>query len=416
MKILRTLRNERGFVLLVVYVVVIFVTVFSMVLFARHRAAIQATERYQNRILAFNAAESGIDLALRELVTNSSLKNQTATETYTSSYTPMAQNEFRFVVSPVAGQSKFRRIDSEGCAPNCTNSSRAFQTSNITVYCQIEAVGSQPSVFVYGVYSSNSISMSGNSAFDSYNSKSGAYGGSNKSSEGAMAVNSTTPGALSLNGNAKINGSVVVGYEGNPNTVVTVANATITGSRSTLPEDWTVYDPPTTPEIHTDVNLSSVSGNNTVTLEGRDSTPPDPIIYHTSSLKISGNAKIVTTGAVKIYVDGAIDITGNGVVVPDNHPANLLLYSTGSSTVKIAGNGSFYGGVYAPNSAVTASGNGDVFGAVIAKTYTQSGNSATHFDLALKDLTGENPNPIEIARITAWQELHSLAWDTGQTV
>ena len=409
MKTSKIIHNERGFVLLVVYVVVMFVTVFSIVLFARHRGAIQATERYQNRILAFNAAESGIDFALRQLSTNSALRTQTATGTYTSSFTSMAQNQFMFIVSPVTGRSDLRRIDSKGCAPNCTNTSRAYQTSNIAVYCRLTTEGPPSSLFTYGVYAKDSITMSGNATFDSYNSNYGAYGGSNKSSNGEMAVNSTAAHQLSLSGNANIKGNVYVGYNGVPNTVIqTTGNAGVTGTRSNLSQNWSNYTLPTTPATHTDTTLS-VSGNNTRTLTAGT--------YHVPSISVSGNGKIVTTGAVVIYVDGAISISGNGILVTNNHPANLLLYSTGSSNVSISGNGSFYGGVYAPNSSVTASGNGDVFGAVIAKTYTQSGNGSTHFDLSMKELPGPvDPNQTQIVRIKAWQEMNSLAWDTGQTV
>jgi hypothetical protein len=318
----------------------------------------------------------------------------------------MEQNAFKFTVSSVTDKPSLRRIDSEGCAPNCDSTSRAYQTSNITVYCQITAAAPPTSLFKYGVYAANSISMSGNSAFDSYNSNYGAYGGSNKSTAGGMAVNNTVTGSIGLNGNAKIKGDVFVGYGGDPSVAVTVQNATITGDLSTLPQDWSVPDPVVVPEEVTSIDLSNVSGRTTLAAG----------TYRTSSLSVSGNGKIITTGAVKIYVDGAISVTGNGIVVPNNHPANMLLYSTGSSSVQIAGNGSFYGGIYAPNSSVTASGNGDVFGAVIAKTYTQSGNSATHFDLALKDLIVADPNQTQITRITAWQELHSLAWGTGQTI
>jgi hypothetical protein len=406
MKTFKTLHNERGFVLLVVYGVVIFVSVFSIVFFARHRTAIQATERYQNRILAFNAAESGIDYALRQLATDPTMRDQTTTTSYTSSYMSMEQNQFRFVASPVTGRSDLRRIDSQGCAPNCTTTSRGYQTSNITVYCRITADEPPPSLFTYGVYSANSITMSGNATFDSYDSRQGAYGGSNKSSTETMAVNSTQAGKMNLSGNAKIKGNVLVGYNGVPNTVIaTSGNASITGTRSNLDEDWSAYDAPTLPETYTDRTLS-VSGNNTITLAAGT--------YHVPSISVSGNARITATGPVVIYVDGAVSIAGNGMVVPNNHPANLLIYSLGSSNVSIAGNGSFYGGVFAPNSNVTASGNGGVFGAVISKTYTQSGNSATHFDVAMKEITGPvDPDQTQIVRVKAWQELYSLAWGTG---
>jgi hypothetical protein len=412
MKTLKTVANERGFVLLVVYIVIICISIVSIAFFARHQGAIQATERYQNRVLAFNASESGIDFALRGLSENTAMIGTPpsdgtppedtifAAPYYTSAITSMGQNAFQFKLFYVPGERLRRRIESKGCAPDCTATSRAYQASSITVYCKFTETTSTSPLFEYGVYSKDLISMSGNSAFDSYNSNNGAYGGSNKNSTGQMAVNSTQIGTFTLSGNAKINGDALVSYDGNPSTVITSGNAAITGVRSNLPQDLTSPAPVEVPAEATNLNLV-VSGNNTITLA--------PGTYHASSLAVSGNGKIVATGAVQIYVDGSINITGNGVAVSGNLPANLLLYSAGSSTVNIAGNGSFYGGIYAPNSIVTASGNGDIFGAVIAKTYTQSGNSATHFDLALNGVAVTNQQQADIVRITAWEELNSLA-------
>ncbi len=77
--------QEKGFILIAVYMAAIFVCIFSVVFFGRHQAAIQATERYQNRILAFNAAEAAIDHALWELTTDSASRR---TSTATAAYTP----------------------------------------------------------------------------------------------------------------------------------------------------------------------------------------------------------------------------------------------------------------------------------------------------------------------------------------
>ena len=408
MRTLKSKSHEKGFVLLVVYMASIFLCLSSIVFFARHRVAIQATERYQNRVLAFNAAEAGIDFALRELATNATRLTATATTTYTSPTVALAHHAFQYVISPVAGRTDLRRIDATGCAPNCTNTSRAYQASNIAVYCRITAGTPPSSLFAYGVYAKDSISMSGNAVFDSYNSNYGAYGGSNISTAGTMAVNSTGIGKLGLNGNATIKGNVLVGYGGNSTVVSTSGNAKVTGTRSNLAQAWTNPDTATVPVGATPVSLS-VSGNNTLTLSAGT--------YSASSISISGNAKIVTSGQVNIYVSGAINISGNGILVTNNHPANLMLYSTGSSNVSISGNGSFYGGVYAPNSAVTTSGNGDFFGAMISKTYTQSGNGSIHYDLAMNAIQGAaDPNQTQIVRIKAWQEMNSLAWNTGTTV
>jgi hypothetical protein len=107
-------------------------------------------------------------------------------------------------------------------------------------------------------------------------------------------------------------------------------------------------------------------------------------------------------------------MAGKGITVTNNHPGNLTLVATSEADVKFSGNGSFFGGLYAPNSDVTATGNGDLFGAVVAKTFSSTGNGAFHFDLAMKE--DAEPDPDTATRtvgITAWQELTSLAWGTG---
>lgn len=410
---MKTVRNEKGFVLLLVYTIVLFVSIFSAVFFTRHRGAIQATERYQNRILAFNAAEAGIDFALRELATSNLRRTQTATDTYTSAYTPLTQNEFQYTVSPVSGKPTFRRIDSKGCAPSCdetavTNAGstiRAYQTSSITVFCQITEPAPPPSLFQYGIYATNSISLSGDktSGFDSYNSNQGAYGGSNVSSAGAIATASTAIESISLK-NTTVNGSALVGDEGNPGTGIKLQHATITGQAATLPDDWELAGMPPLPETYTEIDLSNVTGTLAPLPAGN---------YHCTSIKISGGGTVPTSGVVKIYVEGSIDIAGNGITVPENHPGNLTLFATGSVSVKVAGNGSFYGGIFAPNSAVTANGNGDIFGAIVSKSFETIGNSAVHFDLAMKENQPVDPNQTNIVRITAWQEMNSLAWGAG---
>ena len=190
MKTLHLPANERGFVLLAVYMVVIFISLFSVVFFARHQFAIQTTERYQNRTLAFNAAEAGIDYALRELATSATRRSTTATTTYTSSTSSLGQHTFQYTIAPVSGKSMMRRIDSTGCAPTCTTTSRAHQSTAITVYSEITTPAPPAGLFEYGIYTTTAINLSG-AAFDSYNSSQGAYGGSNINTTGAIAANTT---------------------------------------------------------------------------------------------------------------------------------------------------------------------------------------------------------------------------------
>lgn len=420
MKKPKIITNEKGFVLLVVYVVVLLVTIFSIAFFARHHASLQATERYQNRVLAFNAAEAGIDSALRDLGKDQVRQTQTVSLPYTSGTISVAQGAFFYTISPVTGKPLIRRIDATGCAPNCTETSRAQQTSNITVYAQIYKAKTPGGLFDYGVYTTQTMTLSG-FRFDSYTS-SLPYGGSNISSDGSIAADSTVIGAITMT-NTTIRGTALVNENGFPETGITINNSTIippvtdpvTPPKGNLPTGWVLGAPPpmaSLPEPPIEIDLSSVTKNKTLA----------PGIYHTSSIHISGQATLSTSGAVKIYVDGNVDVTGQGTTAADNKPGNLHIYVTGTD-VKIRGNGSFTGGLYAPNANVSFqtsnSGKGGViYGAVVAKTFTTfgGGNPTVHYDLAMRTVPAPDPNQSDTVSVLTWQEMDSLAWGTGKTI
>jgi hypothetical protein len=121
-----------------------------------------------------------------------------------------------------------------------------------------------------------------------------------------------------------------------------------------------------------------------------------------NSLSITGNNAGITLDSnanVKFYVQGNIDIAGNGIFNQSNSAANLWIYgispTDGSNPIlQIAGNGSFIGVVDAPAYDTTYSGSGShggnntysFIGAVIANTLTITGNGSLHYDEALKSL------------------------------
>ncbi len=388
------LKNARGFVLVTTYLVISLISVFALAYFSRSYSFAQASERNQNKIVAFNTAEAAIDLALAQLATTPSY---TGTTGYTSLSTNFIQGGYTVTVSTPTDNPNIRIIQATGFAPDNNPASRAYQTVTVTTYGQID----QGRLFDFAIFADNSIQLTGNASVDSYDSRDGSYGGNNKKNEGDVGTNSTGSGSFSLTGNATIKGDAVVGPNGDPSLVIqTSGNADITGTRSAASE-LKEYDSPTT-SLPTSGSLS-LSGNNTLYLSTGT--------YHYSSIKISGNAKLNLTGSVTIYVDGEIDISGNGIATQNNLPPNLLVYVTGTDDVKISGNANFYGGIYAPKSKIQNSGNGAIFGAVVSKEYKQNGNGNIHFDEALKDVQG-NCGSGHVS-VSAWQEQNTLAWGTG---
>ncbi|MDD3297165.1 MAG: hypothetical protein PHU64_07420 [Candidatus Omnitrophica bacterium] len=260
-----------------------------------------------------------------------------------------------------------------------------------------------PLVFTHAAFGKTSLTMTGNSATDSYDSSLGAYGISNRTLNGDVGTNGSSVGAVSLAGNASVGGDVQTGAGG---TVEVSGNAAISGdvsdeSEKEIPSveipsslsslvslgSYSVSANSTETLISGDYKFSSftVSGNGRVVLEGSVN------LYLTSTseaLKISGNGNVVVSpGAdVKIYTEGKVLISGNGISNSTNLPEKLILYSTYSDTgegVKISGNGDFFGAVYAPSASIKVSGNGDVFGAILGDEALVTGNGNVHYDEAL---------------------------------
>ena len=99
-------------------------------------------------------------------------------------------------------------------------------------------------------------------------------------------------------------------------------------------------------------------------------------------------------------------------------PTSLLVYSTGKDDpatssdetpqFKLAGQGSFYGAVYAPNATISLDGSGsskgEMFGAVVGKSISFGGGYQFHYDEDLADLEDENAK-----KVTRWVELTDAA-------
>ncbi len=308
------------------------------------------------------------------------LNSVDGTETTTPSQTVNGQpvNNFpvlQVIVRGVAGQAQREvRLELQPIVQTTTT-----QTETTTT------VVTNP--FGDAAHGSDGVSLVGNAITDSYNSTNGPYNvNGNVGSNGNVGTDSAAAAAISLTGNAVVNGNAAVGPGGDTSTGITLTgSAAITGSSSVEAAAWTI-PLSTIPAGVTNSGALSISGNRVMTLSTG--------VYWFSSISITGNAQLQVLGPVKIYVTGNVDIAGNGVATANSVPPNLLIYGTAdpnnpsnvTTSVSIAGNGNFYGALYAPQAAINASGNGAVFGALTGRTVTLNGNGGLHYDEALQNL------------------------------
>lgn len=377
-------QNEKGIILLATYFLISVMSIMALAMFSRGTTFLQTTERNQNRIVAFNMAEAGIDEALAELTADATY---TGTGTYSSMSTNAVRGGYLTTVTTPALNPNVRLLQSTGYSPTNSTTDRAYESRSIMAYAEID----EESYFDFAVFAKNGMQINGNPLIDSYDSRNGSYGSQTPGDNGDIGTNSVANSGVTLVGNATVMGDAQVGPNANPADVISIGgNASISGAQTASVKEKEY--PSVTTNIASQGTLR-LNGNSNLTLNGGT--------YHYSSLKISGNASLNLTGPTIIYVSGEVSITGNGIGTSANSPPNLLIYVTGNDDVKIAGNGDFYGGIYAPDSDVKVTGNGDVYGAIVSNNYQQSGNGNMHFDEALVDTGSTGQGDVSLV---SWTE------------
>ncbi len=358
MTLLKPFANQKGYVLIATYMMVMVLSASGLASFMRAHTYAREAHKQKNAIVALEMAEAGIDQAITQLAASTSYTGAA----YTDFSSGNAKGGYAITVStPNGAPSTVRQIAVTGYSPSTTSTEIGYKTSKIDVYTQFPS----QSFFSKAIFANNSYTNNGNGTTDSYDSDVAAYSAATAGSNGDVGTNSIVAGTVTLSGNARINGDVMVGPGGNTNTIVTTSgNATVTGTKSAA-SSTTVLTTPTTSLVS--AGAMSLSGNNNLSLSTGT--------YHYSSLSISGNARLTTTGEVTIYVAGTVSISGNGTASYQSLPKNLKIYSTGTSSVSVSGNGNTYAAIYAPRSSVAVSGNGAIYGAIVGNTVSMSGRT-----------------------------------------
>jgi hypothetical protein len=296
------------------------------------------------------------------------------------------------------------------------------------------------SAFPVGLMSKNRIDLNGQHAYtDSFDSSdlnkstNGAYDPNKKQPHGDIATDSTVIDSIGL-GNADIYGTASTGPGGTvtmgPNAslgptfgppdasrATTVADAVSAGwIRSDFNTDVPNPSPPTGPASSGSIsddyiinnsgsytfNSISLAGNKTLMITNNAVVT----LYVVGDTSLTGNGQITIApgSSLTVYAYGSISLGGNGVQNNSTYARNDVWYGVLSTSVSVAGNGSFTGAIYAPNADLTISGNGNLYGAIVAKSITLNGNAHLHYDESLK-----NFRPPWIGYLAAsWQELRNV--------
>ena len=255
-----------------------------------------------------------------------------------------------------------------------------------------QAVATNPGTVCGPFIGLNSVSLSGGTYTDSYDSSQGPYSESAIGSKGNVCSNAS----VSLSGGATVKGDA---HAGPGNTVNISGGASVTGSTTALTQP--LNEPSVNFGNSTAVNNNSnipltAKGNTALDtqgnfmLSGGDSVALPPGTYCFATFSLSGGSSLDIAGKTIVYCTGNVDLSGGTVTNSTQLPINLQLYCTGPQ-VRMSGGSDFYGVVYAPTAAITRSGGSDLYGMVVGASLDLSGGSGLHYDQSLASLVGAQP-------------------------
>jgi len=267
------------------------------------------------------------------------------------------------------------------------------------VYAELELEG----LFEHAILTRETLTLKSGTTVDGYNS----LDSSDTEADVDIGTQSTANSSIILNHGVTVEGDIIVGIGGNPDTAIKDLGAT-TGDQYAATQNDPL--PQITPPTLTNTGLSIATKGKTVTLTPADSgkytgidlkndkTPGileikgEGVTLHiTGDIQLGQSCEIVVTegSSLIIYCDGNITC-GNGSGINTKNPpeaaSTLQLYATGESeqTFDIKAKSNFTGVIYAPNANINLYAGGDAYGSIVAHNFEFKSGGNYHYDEALR--------------------------------
>ncbi len=376
--------NRRGSALVVVTVIMTTVAMLSLSLVISVTSSSSERKGSQRAISVTYVAEAGIAEALLSLSSggDGNIGNADA---------PVDYGNASFWVATIdqgSGQFAITSTGTENGISSC-----------VEVIVKQEAT----SIYRWGAFGDEGVSLDSNARTDSYNSSLGAYGDQDVNGSGSNKY-ALANGDVGSNGDITGDSNVKVWGDATPGPTST---ASFTGknqpSGSTTPStelvdvEVLVVPSDTGGDLTTSGNTSLGAGTHafgSLTVGGTlYLTGPATLVI--DDLEVNSNSKIVadtTAGGIEIYVRDDFILNSNASISTVNQdPADMSLYLESDniidpdedvdlSTVEFDSNAFIYGTIYAPDALIDIDSNFELFGAVVARWVHLDSNSFVHFD------------------------------------
>jgi Tfp pilus assembly protein PilX len=411
--------RERGSVLAISLLVSVFMAILAIPFMTKYASRFRLTGKSFGSLAALNLAEAGLERAIWELNYGAILS-----WSGTSAERTLSISNFTASNGTVIGNISITVNDPAGMAPVIESTGTVAFSGSQNISKTIRVVlagGAPPPLFNFMLFGTTGVNVGGGAIVDSYDSRLGAYGGTNIGSGGNIGTNGDIYGAITLGNGSIVNGSAMTGVGSDPNEVIIQGmGADITGEVAALEE------PKELPSVTVPTGLAN-RGN--LSVSGTTTTISQSGQYNNLTLAI--NSKVTITSNVTLYVSGAFTMNNNsefkinpgcsvtfyfggGWALNSNSrinnmnqdPTKLVMYGTdtftGSKT--FCNNYETYASMYFPKANVTLANTNTFYGSIIANQFLIGNNMRVHYDEACASLQTGFTSPTSSFEMKSWQE------------
>jgi len=406
--------EEKGAVLITTLLISMALLILIMPFLSKLSGQYRSTDKSFKSLVALNLAEAGVDRAIWELnngdisIWDGNQEERTLTLSSLQSSGGSVAGDVVITVSGLIGTNPV--ILSSGKVPF-----RNSDTIDKTLRVVLEK--SDQEIFAYGLFATDGIDFAGNSYVDGYDSRDGDYKGHNKGLDVSIGTNAIHLGAITLDDKAKVVGDAYIGFEGDPEDILVLDRAKITGEKSSMDETFAL-PPVTAPEglpymgeIETKKKIKiEESGEYTsIYLEkkGELKIEEDVTLYVTGDFFMENGSKITIKEGVnfQLYLGSSFSMEhGAQFNKHSEDPTKLQVWGTPSFTgdFVLDSDNEFCGAIYIPQGNLYITGNIEYYGSISAKTINIDANTKLHYDRALLDI----PTPFKrnYYTVRSWQE------------
>ncbi len=347
--------------------------------------------RTASDIVARSAADAGLTKALFEM--NEKLK----VEPWNGSSLPLAIDANLPNCDAVFSYSVTGDFASDYIITSVGTADQAQKTVSATIELQ--------GLFEHAILTKGNLILKPDTLIDGYNSQDPL----DTDVEVDIGTQSTADASIVLNNGVTVEGDVIVGVGGDPDTVIKDLGATTGYQFSGTEEDpLPLMTPPALPDWGVDITATG----ETVTLSPADNgqygniiltkggtvgvleiSGGDVVLYITGNIELGESCELVIkdNSSLTVYIDGDIHCRTNSTInneIPPEDPMKFQLYGTSESTqyFDIKAKTTWSAVIYAPNADIDLYANGDFYGSVVADNFELKSGGNYHYDTALREV------------------------------